>query len=259
MTPALARHADTFASFLLNAPRDALRCEVRYRPGIGPQEVLLAIDVPKAIEKGPATVAEGVIGQCHAWQQGQGQECGFVSQLYDSVGTVLGTQQWRMGSDMEHARPLDGTVESLLAQSQTHIHAVLALHIQGFNTIQLAYKETLAMKDRRIADLEARLDKAEKTAASGEVLEHDLAIAALEEERFGKLLGAGERIIAALSEARKAMAGGGVKAAAEAVSKAAGAADAVAEVMASPAPAAAPVGPALASSTGTQGGGDATP
>lgn len=205
MLPAIARHVDTLAGFLINAPRDSMRLEIRYRPGIGAQEVLLAVDVPKAIERGAAASAEAVITQCHAWQQGQGQECAFVAQLYDGHGTILGTQQWRMGSELDGARPLDGTVESLLAQSQTHIHAVLALHIQGFNTIQQAYKATLEMKDRRIADLEARLDKAEKTAQSGELLEHDLAIAALEEERFTKLLGAGERILAALSEARKAM------------------------------------------------------
>jgi hypothetical protein len=259
MNPALARHADTFASFLINAPRDALRCEIRYRPGIGPQEVLLALDVPKAIEKGPASVAESIIAQCHAWQQGQGQECGFVAQMYDGAGTVLGTQQWRMGSDMEHARPLDGTVESLLAQSQTHIHAVLALHIQGFNTIQSAYKATLEMKDRRIADLEARLDKAEKTAQNGEVLEHDLAIAALEEERFGKLLGAGERILNALAEARKQMGpGASAKGAGQAVSKAIAAAEAVGDAIAS-STAATPAAAAEGGAAAGEGAGNATP
>jgi len=186
--------ARNIASWLTQMPASAVRLEVRQRHAIGgQQETLLAFDCQKIRENVEGGSIEQIASSAYRetanYAEAQQQECIFVAQFLDQIGAPIATTQWRIGSVFGDAaeRPFDGSVQSMMSQNQTHIHAVLGMHLQGMDTMQKGYKEIIAILQRRISELEDRLFKAEKarvdSKADPNASEIELAMLTLENEQ----------------------------------------------------------------------------
>ena len=183
------------SAFIHNQPEGAYALLVRTL-GATSSETMMALDAKKLAEQDASEIAEHVMATCSDWAESAGQECAFLVQWLDAGRQPLTTHRFKSGM-RDSAVPFNGTAESIIAQMQGHIHALMKLHNDQQKPLLDAYERALARQDDRIkflekrnAGMEAEVEKARDIITIGED-----PLIGIEQARFNKLVEAGERLV----------------------------------------------------------------
>jgi len=198
-----ARTIYSLAAFCNNYPNESQILEVRHR-GAAHQETLMCFardKIETTFVRGGndlSELAQSIWAGSATWAEQAGAECFFVAQWLDAQKNPLATMQWRVGLAQDPANPMatfNGSVDSILAMQQTHIHSVMSLYLDGFKTIQNATKQIIEMQAARITELEASSRRGANVNLEADT---ELALETLANERTARLFEAGERVLLAL-------------------------------------------------------------
>jgi len=199
-----ARVVGALSTFIANQPKGAALLQLKYKGVAGSTaETLISFDCatepPAAVAQ---AAAEHCYGQAAAWAEAQGGDCLFQLVYYDTRGGVLGSTPFRVGGLEGEQRSWNGSPESIIQQMQSHQHATTALMLQSIGTVTNSYKHIIETQAGRIRELEVQLNAALGKVEAQKTDDSELALAALETERFQTLVGAGEKLLKALSDGR---------------------------------------------------------
>jgi len=117
----------------------------------------------------PVQLANSVLAICERWARTEGRETRFRAQ-WQAGDRVLASHQWKCGEG--DPTVLDGTVESLISQSQRHLENKDRIHLEaytdqntGWRELLAAYREEMKVLRAENAELRKRNQKANDVEA----------------------------------------------------------------------------------------------
>lgn len=184
--------------FLDNVPEGAAALRVCSK-GVTP-EVLFLVTAERLKQEAKNTeVAGHIVGQSYDFADVAGCETAFVAIWQNEHDQVLTTHPWRAVPAIESAQQFNGTTESVVKELQTHLHAVMRVHLEGLSVSKELFATALSLSQKRIEMLEEKLTLNEKVVDAARASEGQNLEIAMEADRFTKLLDMGERLVKALA------------------------------------------------------------
>lgn len=188
---------DGLTDWIIKVPGAARTLRVATRT-VANAEILFSQDAEAVVTANNARgIAEQIITTTYEWTDAAGTEGGYVAQWLDVRETVLSSYQWRCEPRNQRSQ-FNGSIESILAQTQQNLHAVMRLHLEGMQTIKEIAAGLMRTQQGRIETLERRVADREQDRENLRAAEAGQVEAAIEAERFERLLTTGEKIVTAL-------------------------------------------------------------
>lgn len=201
----------SIARFINSAPEESARIRIGVRSDGGTTiETMFELATAKVILSGAEQMGREIYMQTDQWAETSQRECTFVAQHLDGSQTVIGSTTWKIGGLLTNDVKLNGEVSSFMAQQQAHVHAVLSMHLQGFETLNRANRTIIELQAKRIAELERDRDQLRKQldkrpeASSEDALTNQIAIEQMQAEGELKRL---EQLGSAAAEIMRAFRG----------------------------------------------------